>query len=249
MGGNREETRPSLVLRGVEVEYPGFRLGPLQLAFVRGLHAVLGPNGAGKTTLLRSIAGLVPRRGEVVLDQVLLGKWNAWRLVSSNLAEPPRGFHARVIDYARLYLEPLYGENWVERVAGIFASLGVEWMLERSWESLSDGQRSIALILVAIARKTPLLLLDEPFSHLDPYWTCKVLDVLKGEAVNRVVLYTTHEFLTPLAANTVTLVKQGKVVAHGAPGQVLREDKLREVYGVAFSVIRGFAVPSCPGGR
>ncbi len=248
MGGDREEAGPSLALRGIEVVYPGFRLGPIRLTLGKGLHAVLGPNGAGKTTLLRSIVGLVPRRGEALLGNVVLGKWNAWRLVSSNLAEPPRGFHARVLDYARLYLEPLYGESWAESVAEVFEELGVEWMLERSWDSLSDGQRSIALTLVAVAKRTPLLLLDEPFSHLDPYWTCRVLSLLRREAASRVIVYTTHDFLTPSAADTVTLVRQGEVVAHGSPGEVIREDKLRDAYGVPFSVIRGLAIPSCPEG-
>ena len=175
-----------LSLKELTVEYPGFRLGPLSTVFTTGLHAILGPNGAGKTTLLRAIAGLVRRKGSVKLDDTPL-KSNTWRLVSSNLAEPPEGFNATVSDYARLYVGRL-DARWAERVSGVFTRLNLGWMLSRRFEELSMGQRSLALTLVALARPTPILLLDEPFAHLDPNWRCKLLSLLRDEARSRIVI-------------------------------------------------------------
>ena len=223
-----------LSLEDLTVEYPGFRLGPLSTVFTTGLHAILGPNGAGKTTLLRAIAGLVHRRGRVRLDDTLL-KGSAWRLVSSNLAEPPEGFNATITDYARLYVGRL-AARWDERVSSIFARLGLDWMLDRRFEELSMGQRSLALTLVAIARPTPILLLDEPFAHLDPNWRCKLLSVLREEARSRIIVYTTHEFDTPRYADSLLLVKMGALIARGPPDRILTVDNLHRLYDARFVV-------------
>ncbi len=223
-----------LSLEELTVEYPGFRLGPLSTVFTTGLHAILGPNGAGKTTLLRAIAGLVHRKGRVRLDGAVL-KGSAWRLVSSNLAEPPEGFNATIADYARLYVGRLVA-RWDERVSSIFARLGLGWMLDRRFEELSMGQRSLALTLVAIARPTPILLLDEPFAHLDPNWRCKLLSVLREEAGSRIIVYTTHEFDTPRYADSLLLVKMGALIARGPPDRILTVDNLRRLYDARFVV-------------
>lgn len=223
-----------LNLENLEVEYPGFRLGPLSTVFEIGLHAILGPNGAGKTTLLRAIAGLIPRKGRISLDGVALGS-NTWRLVSSNLAEPPVGFNAAVLDYARLYVGRLI-PRWFERVSDLFARLGLLWMLDRRFEELSMGQKSIALTLVAVSRPTPILLLDEPFAHLDPHWRCKILLLLRSEARKRIVIYTTHEFDTPSYADTLLLLRAGTIVAQGPPDRVLNANNLRRLYDAKFVV-------------
>ncbi len=253
MERDREEARPRLVLNGLRATLGDFKLGPIDTVFTVGLHAILGPNGAGKTTLLRAIAGLVERNGAILLDyrdaRVLIHRGNAWRLVSSNLIEPPLGFSARVEDYARLVLEPLYGVEWRAEVEAVFSRVGLDWMLGRVWETLSAGQRSMAAMLVAVARRAPVVLLDEPFSHLDPYWRCKALEILLQEARERIVVYTTHEFETPFQADTVTLISEGMVVARGAPTNVLDAELLSKVYSVEFRVIEGFgAMPLCRAG-
>jgi len=200
-----------------------------------GVYQILGPNGAGKTTLLRAIAGLIRlSHGEVRLGEHKVTKRIAWQLVSSNLAEPPLGFEIRVLDYARLYVGRLT-PAWQHRVQSIFSTANLEWMLERRFSELSMGQASLAVSLVALARPTPLVVLDEPFSHLDPAWRCKLLAMLSRLARDRIIVYTTHEFETPRYANTLTLLVNGKVAAHGEPHNLLDTPGILErVYNTRF---------------
>ena len=221
-----------LRLRDVTVSYPGFRLGPITISFTEGLHAILGPNGAGKTTLLKAVAGLVERRGWVQLDGVRLDR-RAWRLISGNLAEPPEGFDATLYDYARVYLGRVARE-WRKLVEHVFSEVDATWMLYRRFEELSLGQRSLALTLIAIARPSPLLLLDEPFAHLDPYWRCRLVSLLQREASRRIVLYTTHEFDTPRYADTLVLIRDGSIVASGRPREIMTSDMLAKLYDARF---------------
>ncbi len=168
-----------------------------------------------------------------------------WRLVTGNLAAPPAGFEATVEDYARVYLGGLT-PAWRSLVSRVFDALGVSWMLDRRLDRLSEGQRSLAVTLVALARPSPLVLLDEPFSHLDPSWRCRLLALLVREARSRIILYTTHEFDTPLYADTVSVVAGGRLVAMGAPRDtLLREGILESVYGVRFVRLGGVVHPVC----
>ncbi|AEM39445.1 ABC transporter-related protein [Pyrolobus fumarii 1A] len=243
MGGSRAPHK--LVISKLTVALPGFKLGPVSLELSTGLHAILGPNGSGKTTLLRSIAGLVkPLNGRILLNGKPLSP--PWRFVSANLATAPLGFGARIADYARVILYRLHGENWLERIRRVFAEFEVEWLIWRRWEELSDGQRSLAQTLVTLARGTPVILLDEPFAHLDPYWQCKLAMLLKRYSRSRIIVYTTHEFTTPLTSDTLTIMANGKVLSHGEPSTTLTPSILKRVYGVDFAIIPGVGLlPSC----
>ncbi len=241
----RGDYPPRLRVEDLSVEYPEFRLGPLTFTLGKGLHAILGPNGAGKTTLLRAIAGLLPRRGRVLLGDIEL-RGGAWRFISSNLAEPPIGFNATVADYARLYVGRV-SRDWRERTEAVFSKLGVRQMLGRSFEELSAGQRSLALSLIAIARPSPLLLLDEPFAHLDPYWRCRLLELLQRESSRRIVVYTTHEFDTPRYTDTLILIRDGIIVAEGRPEEILVAENLERLYGTGFVVKEGCVTVKCAG--
>ncbi len=242
MGGNCKTLR--LRVERLSVSRGSFRLGPLSLEFGVGLHAVLGPNGAGKTTLLESIAGILEREGSVELCDTIINASNAWMLVTANFAVPPLGFSARVIDYARIYISRVE-RRWTDLVTSLFERMGVSWMLWKRWEELSAGQQSLASTLVALAKPTKLVLLDEPFNHLDPYWLCRLSNLLRKEARHRVIIYTTHELYTPFKANTITLLREGTLIAHGCPRDTLKPGLLERLYGVRFIVERESVQPLC----
>ncbi len=242
MGGGVKA--PRLRIASLRVVRGSFKLGPISLELGPGLHAILGPNGAGKTTFLESIPGVVKREGSISLAGVEIGPGNAWALVSTNFVLPPLGFAARVIDYARVYLSRATTE-WESRATRVFKEMGVEELLWRRWEELSAGQRSLAAVLVALAKPAPLVLLDEPFTHLDPYWACRLERMLQMEARNRIILYSTHEFSTPRSASTVMLMREGRIIAHGSPDDVLQARMLEKLYGVEFEERNGLIRPVC----
>jgi iron complex transport system ATP-binding protein len=213
-----------------------------------GWLALIGPNGAGKTTLLRAVAGLLPYRGEVLLDGhgigSLRGRRRARRIayVPQEPLLPP---DMTVADYVLLgrtpYLSYLGAPGRSDRDAAARAAgrLGVARFAGRRLATLSGGERQRAVLARALAQDPEVLLLDEPTSSLDLGHQQQVLDLVDElrQAGGLTVLSTLHDLTTAgQYADHLVLLHEGRVEAAGPPGAVLTADRIARVYAAHVDV-------------
>lgn len=144
--------------------------------------AVLGPSGAGKSTLLSLIAGfLEPASGEILLrDEAHTRTAPAQRPVSMLFQENNLFTHLSVRENIGLGLDPglKLNENQQQRLKTIAEQMAIGDLLERLPSQLSGGQRQRVALARCLVREQPILLLDEPFSALDPALRQEMLQLL-----------------------------------------------------------------------
>ncbi|MEM1927187.1 MAG: ABC transporter ATP-binding protein [Acidilobaceae archaeon] len=204
------------------------------------LVCLIGPNGAGKTTLLKTLAGVV-RVASGVVRVCGLSPEDARSVVSfvpSSLYVEP---FTRVVDVMRAYA---YRASSVARFEEALEAVGLpKSTLWRRLGELSDGERRLALLAAALVRKPRVLLLDEPFSHLDLRNQVRVAKLLRLLAESStLVLYTAHEPTHALVARELLVLKNGSLIAKGPSRLILRASFLREVYEVDFVETGGVPV-------
>jgi iron complex transport system ATP-binding protein len=114
----------------------------------------------------------------------------------------------------------------------------VEGLAHRSVSSLSGGERARVALARVLAQATPVLMLDEPTAALDLKHQEDVLRIVRARALaGAAVAIVLHDLNVTLAyADRVTLLSRGRVVAAGAPGEVLTAARIEEVYGQPVDV-------------
>jgi molybdopterin-binding protein len=183
---------------------------------------VIGAAGSGKTTLLETIAGIIPLRG------------GALRLGGRDMAGVLPERRGTGIVYQHGYLFPhlsveenvRYGASDPSFADGIAARIGARELYARAVRGLSGGERQLVAISRALAPRPSILLLDEPFSALDPRRRTAVRREVR--AISRelgiTVLQVTHDFTEAgLLGDVAILLDQGRVLQHGPPEQLFRE--------------------------
>jgi iron complex transport system ATP-binding protein len=246
----------ALELRGLSVTYGQRRvLSDVSAVIAAGeLATLLGPNGAGKSTLLRAVTGAVtPAAGAVLIDGVPRDEYNRASLARRLAVVPGQtvvAFPMRVEELVALgrvpHEHPLLGprEADVAAVDRAIERVGIGHLRGRDVRELSLGERQLVVLAMTIAQGARLLLLDEPTVHLDLGHQVAVMELLRDLATNDgvTVLAVLHDLA--LASHffpRLILLQAGRVVADGAPGEVLSEDRIREVYGVDPAVLRALA--------
>jgi iron complex transport system ATP-binding protein len=223
--------------------------------------ALIGPNGAGKTTLLRAVAGLVRPRGCVRVGGSAvdaLGRRELARRVALVPQTPLMPPEMTVAEYVLLGRTPhlgyLAGESRRDREAAdrALVRLDLTRFAGRRLGTLSGGERQRAVLARALAQEAPVLLLDEPTSSLDigrGQQALELVDSLRREE-SLTVLSAMHDLtLAAQYADRLLLLDGGRLVAGGAPADVLRPELIAEHYGAEVRVLvnGGIAVvPSRP---
>ncbi|WP_439333403.1 ABC transporter ATP-binding protein [Streptomyces cahuitamycinicus] len=208
---------------------------------------VLGPNGSGKSTLLRLLAGLLtPTCGVVTLDGTPLGDLPR-RTVARRLAvveqQSDTQVELTVEDVVRLGRVP-HRRAWTPAAAdderAVRAALkrtGLDERSGRPWRTLSGGERQRVQIARALAQEPRELLLDEPTNHLDIHHQLDLLTLVTGLPVTTVVAL--HDLnLAATYCDRIVVLCAGRVVAEGAPEDVLTAELIAEVYRVRAAVSR-----------
>ena len=210
---------------------------------------IVGPNACGKSALLRALARLLaPAAGQVLLDQRPISEFPA-REVARQLgllpqsATAPDGITVADLVARGRYPHQSFLRQWSktdeQAVQQAMAATGVAELAERPLNELSGGQRQRVWIAMVLAQQTPILLLDEPTTYLDIAHQIELLDLLadlnrQGHTVvavlhdlNQACRYATH----------LVAMKDGAIVASGAPAQIFTEALVEQVFGLASMII------------
>jgi molybdate/tungstate transport system ATP-binding protein len=212
----------------IDVRQLSARLGQFELRDVTfsvpaaGYGVVIGPAGSGKTTLLEAIAGIVPTRsGNVHL---------ADRDVTA-IAPDERGAglvyqHGYLFPHLSVLENLQYGARDDATVQGLIQRFEIASLMTRDVRSLSGGERQLVSLTRALARRPAVLLLDEPFSALDPRRRGRTRREVR--ALHRewgfTALQVTHDFTEAgLLGDVAVLLDAGRVLQFGPPEQVFRK--------------------------
>ena len=211
---------------------------------------VVGANACGKSTLLRGLARLLaPSDGAVLLDGkdiTSLATRDVARVLGLLPQSPitPEGITVADLVGRGRYPHQGWFRQWTPdddaAVADALAQTGVLDLAGRSVDELSGGQRQRVWIAMALAQRTDLLLLDEPTTFLDVAHQVEVLDLLAdlNRDLGRTIVMVLHDLnLAARYADHLVAMKDGRIVAEGAPADVVTEETVAEVFGLASRVV------------
>ncbi|MEX2181363.1 MAG: ATP-binding cassette domain-containing protein [Gemmatimonadaceae bacterium] len=209
-------------LAGVVARKGRFVLDEISFALERGEYGVvIGPAGSGKTTLLEVIAGLLkPSQGAVRLDGA----------DAAPLAPEARGIglvyqHAFLFPHLSVRENVIYGAADPATAHEAAERLDVVALFARDVRGLSGGERQLVALARALARRPRLLLLDEPFSALDPRRRTLVRREVRAlhRAWGLTTLQVTHDFAEAgMLGDRAILLDAGRVLQSGTPAEVFR---------------------------
>ncbi|MEV0093176.1 ABC transporter ATP-binding protein [Streptomyces sp. NPDC050738] len=211
---------------------------------------IVGPNACGKSTLLRALSRMLkPAKGRVLLDGQTIGSMPAKKVARTLGLLPQSSISPDGITVADLVARGRYPHQGLlrqwspedERVVDeSMTSTGVADLADRYVDELSGGQRQRVWIAMALAQQTPLLLLDEPTTFLDIQHQIDVLDLCAElhETQGRTLVAVLHD-LNHAARYATHLIamREGAIVAEGAPEDVVTAELVERVFGVKCQVI------------
>ncbi|MFD7010398.1 MULTISPECIES: ABC transporter ATP-binding protein [unclassified Rhodococcus (in: high G+C Gram-positive bacteria)] len=211
---------------------------------------VIGPNGCGKSTLLRALGRLLkPRNGSVLLDGKAIGSMRTKDVARTLGMLPQAPLAPEGLTVADLVARGRHPhQSWLRQwssddegeVAEALALTGVSDLADRPVDQLSGGQRQRAWISMALAQGTDILLLDEPTTYLDLAHSIEVLDLVDRmhEELGRTVVMVLHDLnLAIRYSDQLIVMRDGTIVAAGAPKDIISAELLLEVFGLEAAVI------------
>lgn len=208
---------------------------------------LLGPNGAGKTTSFYMIVGLIsPDSGTVTIDQediTGLPMFKRARRGISYLPQEPSVFRKLSVEenlLAVLETLPLNGRERNNRMNRLIEQLGLEKVRHNKGFALSGGERRRVEIARSLVIEPSFLLLDEPFSGIDPIQVIEIQRIiwdLKQQGIG--ILITDHNVRETLAVtDRAYIINNGKIFRTGSPNDLGRDPEVRRVYlGENFNFI------------
>ena len=211
---------------------------------------LIGPNGAGKTTVIRVASrALRPWKGTVSVEgrnPYALSARQAARIVAVLPQEIPWTFSYSALDMVLMgrapYQSPWGGSSsadW-EAVRRAMAGTGAAHLADRPFEELSGGERQAVILAQALAQDAPVLLLDEPTTHLDLRHVVDILTIVRTMArtEGKTVLGIFHDLnLASAYCDRIYALFDGSVAAVGTPAEVITTKTLREIFGIDAEVV------------
>lgn len=205
--------------------------------------ALLGPNGAGKTTLMRAGLGILPLAGGRAMlkgadPHKLSSRERALR--AAYLPQRPQSIWPINVEglvalgrYAHGAAPDRLAQADQRAVDEALEACAMAPLRARRMDEISGGEKARAHLARALAQHAPLLVLDEPTAGLDPAQALGVADILRGHAAKGgAVLFSTHDVgLAARVAGRVVLMREGAVIAQGAPLAALTPAALEAGYG------------------
>jgi iron complex transport system ATP-binding protein len=202
----------------------------LNLTFEKGkLISLVGANGIGKSTLLRTITGIQkPLAGTVTLKKKEIHLYDSLSLaqnLSLVLTEKLPPSNLTVFELIALGRQPY--TNWLgklskedlEKINQAIMLTHVEHLIGKRHHEISDGQLQIVLIARALAQDTPLIILDEPTTHLDLFHKVSVFKLLKklSQETNKCIVFSSHDIDLAIQLSDEMIVMSESIVEQDQP--------------------------------
>ena len=213
------------------------------------LTGLIGPNGCGKTTLLKLLGGvLTPDSGVVALDGrdlASMSRRNVARRIAVVPQETHPAFEYSVIEMALMGRHPHLGPFQLEGPDDLsiayeaLAATGTAQLAERSYMTLSGGEKQRVVIASALTQTPEVLLLDEPTASLDLGFQIEIGLLLRrlNQERSATMVMATHDLnLAASLCDTLVLMRSGRVLASGSTRDVLTSAMVRQLYDVEADV-------------
>ena len=207
---------------------------------------LIGPNGSGKTSLLKHIyRALPPQKRAVFLNGREIESYSyreAAQQITVMRQENASDFDYTILEMVLMGRSPYrkYYERDTEEDKEIAQNalrfVGMEVMAERSFSTLSGGEKQRVLIARSLAQEADILLLDEPTNHLDVHYQWLLMEIISG--LGKTVLSVFHELnLACRFCDYLYILKEGRILTHGRPEAIVTPELLSEVFGVRTEII------------
>ena len=250
----RVETTVTATMRTLETDEIGKAYGGRQVVRGVSMHisqgevvGLLGPNGAGKTTCFYMIVGLVrPDAGRIVADGEEITRLpmylRARQYGISYLPQEPSVFRKLTVEeniLAVLEAQQLSWESRRTRTEKLLEQLNLGHVRRTMGYALSGGERRRVEIARCLAIEPAFILLDEPFSGIDPIAVLELQEIIFDLKVNGIgVLITDHNVRETLSVtDRAYIISDGKILFAGTPGELGRHPEVKRIYlGEKFSM-------------
>lgn len=212
--------------------------------------ALLGPNGAGKSTLIRSISGVIPiRSGNIFVDQKDVTSLSTMErarhisVVPQAISMPPAFTVWETVLLGRTPYLNFLGQTSAKDEAiarQALEQVDVVHLIDKRMDEISGGEQQRVLLARTLAQDTPILLMDEPTTHLDISHQIDLLKLITKQAreKNLTVLIALHDLnLASMFADRIAIVQHGLLCVAGTPQETLTSDIINSVYHVPVHVV------------
>ncbi len=204
---------------------------------------LLGPNGAGKTTAFSLLTGFIrPDKGKVFLAGVEITDrpvYQRAKLGIGYLPQEPSVFRKLTVEENILAVLELIGQDGREMIGHLLAKLGISHLKRQKAGSLSGGERRKVELARALVTKPLFLLLDEPFTGIDPIARQEIQDLIRGLAKENLgILVTDHNVRETLEiTERAYLIYDSRILFSGTAQELISNEEARRFYlGEGFRI-------------
>ncbi len=207
-------------------------------------YGIIGPNGVGKSTLLKSIIGYFhPKKGEILIKDKLISEYSHHdlaKLISLIPQSINLQFDYTVREIVLMGRFPYlsffkgYSKEDYEICDSILNRLDLWKYKDTDFTKLSGGEQQRSIIARALVQDTPIILLDEAFSHLDLHHQLELVEWLKdiNENDNKLIIMVSHQLnLAFEFCNEIIILKDKKLMMNGKPQEIITTETIQQIYG------------------
>lgn len=239
----------SISLSNISSGYDDFMLQDINLTIETGsFTALIGPNGCGKSTLLKTIGRIVrAQAGSIRIgDMDVLSESS--KTVARTIAYLPQSPEVpsaisveQLVSYGRAPHQSVLGirtQRDIELVEQAIEVAALADLRKKPVSELSGGQRQRAFIAMSLAQDTPYIMLDEPTTFLDIRYQFETLDLIAElNVAGRTSIVVLHDIAQAARyADQLVVMREGRIYAQGAPGEMVTPEMIRDVYGLECKV-------------